>query len=122
MMNISFKRGVLLSDSNKIKFAIDCNEMEPSSYYIDGTAETKQTTLAATVNSVPEVFVTWSSESLLQDRSPSSQILANKYVCTIDPSNLATVRSGYVFFFFFSSRRRHTRCLSDWSSDVCSSD
>src|SRR5437899_7412033 len=28
----------------------------------------------------------------------------------------------YTFFFFFSSRRRHTRCLSDWSSDVCSSD
>src|SRR5947199_3065723 len=26
------------------------------------------------------------------------------------------------YFFFFSSRRRHTRCLSDWSSDVCSSD
>src|ERR1035441_8602379 len=25
-------------------------------------------------------------------------------------------------FSFFSSRRRHTRCLSDWSSDVCSSD
>src|SRR5262245_64442401 len=24
--------------------------------------------------------------------------------------------------FYFSSRRRHTRCLSDWSSDVCSSD
>src|SRR5437899_6106391 len=24
--------------------------------------------------------------------------------------------------FFFSSRRRHTRCLSDWNSDVCSSD
>src|SRR5205814_4396775 len=23
---------------------------------------------------------------------------------------------------FFSSSRRHTRCLSDWSSDVCSSD
>src|SRR5262245_63768772 len=29
---------------------------------------------------------------------------------------------SFVFFFFFSSRRRHTRCLSDWSSDVCSSD
>src|SRR5438045_9018859 len=28
----------------------------------------------------------------------------------------------YRFVFFFSSRRRHTRCLSDWSSDVCSSD
>src|SRR5438045_9409259 len=24
--------------------------------------------------------------------------------------------------FFFSSTRRHTRCLSDWSSAVCSSD
>src|ERR1039458_10686168 len=28
----------------------------------------------------------------------------------------------YVSCCFFSSRRRHTRCLSDWSSDVCSSD
>src|SRR5262245_612043 len=28
----------------------------------------------------------------------------------------------YVHILFFSSRRRHTRCLSDWSSDVCSSD
>src|SRR5438045_9358254 len=28
----------------------------------------------------------------------------------------------FSFCFFFSSRRRHTRCLSDWSSDVCSSD
>src|ERR1039458_3245077 len=27
-----------------------------------------------------------------------------------------------MLLFFFSSRRRHTRCLSDWSSDVCSSD
>src|SRR5258705_4145824 len=24
--------------------------------------------------------------------------------------------------FFYAMRRRHTRCLSDWSSDVCSSD
>src|ERR1039458_10738592 len=30
--------------------------------------------------------------------------------------------TGYPAWFFFSSRRRHTRCLSDWSSDVCSSD
>jgi len=28
----------------------------------------------------------------------------------------------YFYTIFFSSRRRHTRCLSDWSSDVCSSD
>src|SRR5258706_5406691 len=26
------------------------------------------------------------------------------------------------FLVFFSSRRRHTRLVSDWSSDVCSSD
>src|ERR1035441_10875447 len=35
------------------------------------------------------------------------------------------VRQGPTCFLpvlFFSSRRRHTRCLSDWSSDVCSSD
>src|SRR5258706_12095130 len=29
---------------------------------------------------------------------------------------------NFIFFFFFSSRRRHTRLVSDWSSDVCSSD
>src|SRR5205814_5597355 len=29
---------------------------------------------------------------------------------------------GMKVFFFFSGRRRHTRCLSAWSSDVCSSD
>src|SRR5215213_3859284 len=28
----------------------------------------------------------------------------------------------FLFCFFFSSRRRHTRLVSDWSSDVCSSD
>src|SRR5437016_8097999 len=32
------------------------------------------------------------------------------YVCDVD------------CVFFFSSRRRHTRLVSDWSSDVCSSD
>src|SRR5438045_8376065 len=31
-------------------------------------------------------------------------------------------RASHPLSFFFSSRRRHTRCLSDWSSDVCSSD
>src|SRR5262245_63146314 len=33
---------------------------------------------------------------------------------------LRALRHSYLVFF--SSRRRHTRCLSDWSSDVCSSD
>src|SRR5437899_8552795 len=32
------------------------------------------------------------------------------------------ILDGGLPLFFFSSRRRHTRCLSDWSSDVCSSD
>src|SRR5258706_7604685 len=31
-------------------------------------------------------------------------------------------RLSFFLFFFFSSRRRHTRLVSDWSSDVCSSD
>src|SRR5437016_13215422 len=35
---------------------------------------------------------------------------------------LYCIFSLYLFFFFFSSRRRHTRLVSDWSSDVCSSD
>src|SRR5262245_63552423 len=36
--------------------------------------------------------------------------------------SVTAVVSCSIFVFFFSSRRRHTRCLSDWSSDVCSSD
>src|SRR5947199_1992911 len=38
------------------------------------------------------------------------------------PIWLGTGTESNVKLFFFSSRRRHTRCLSDWSSDVCSSD
>src|SRR5262249_26858951 len=30
--------------------------------------------------------------------------------------------TGATVLIFFSSRRRHTRLVSDWSSDVCSSD
>src|SRR5262245_65179539 len=38
-------------------------------------------------------------------------------------AEMRTVWLGFAhWLFFFSSRRRHTRCLSDWSSDVCSSD
>src|SRR5262249_13702317 len=32
------------------------------------------------------------------------------------------VTCDYAYGFFVSSRRRHTRLVSDWSSDVCSSD
>src|SRR5258706_12065736 len=37
-------------------------------------------------------------------------------LCHMRPTSSGT------FVFFFSSRRRHTRLVSDWSSDVCSSD
>src|SRR5262245_64506052 len=39
-----------------------------------------------------------------------------------DPETAKTIALYISLVFFFSSRRRHTRCLSDWSSDVCSSD
>src|SRR5437016_13891693 len=32
------------------------------------------------------------------------------------------IAATLLLMFFFSSRRRHTRLVSDWSSDVCSSD
>src|SRR5258706_7369712 len=35
---------------------------------------------------------------------------------------LCCLSCRFAIFFFFSSRRRHTRLVSDWSSDVCSSD
>src|SRR5436853_836814 len=36
--------------------------------------------------------------------------------------NLFILFFVFSILFFLSSRRRHTICLSDWSSDVCSSD
>src|SRR5262245_38547113 len=49
------------------------------------------------------------------------------WCCTVSMESTSAITvvvmaNAYVSFFFFSSRRRHTRCLSDWSSDVCSSD
>src|SRR5258706_8724217 len=38
------------------------------------------------------------------------------------PESSRSVTAHACFVFFFSSRRRHTRLVSDWSSDVCSSD
>ena len=47
-------------------------------------------------------------------------------MCWIDGLPLSYIRCvsrlNIVVWFFFSSRRRHTRLVSDWSSDVCSSD
>src|SRR5262249_57438576 len=44
----------------------------------------------------------------------------SRVVSTLDPC--PTSNLSCLFLFFFSSRRRHTRLVSDWSSDVCSSD
>src|SRR3546814_1197294 len=48
------------------------------------------------------------------------------YQCELSLSYIVTLLYTHlnsVFNFFLSSRRRHTRCaISDWSSDVCSSD
>src|SRR5258706_3594585 len=41
---------------------------------------------------------------------------------TIFESTAEVTASKVSSFFFFPSRRRHTRLVSDWSSDVCSSD
>src|SRR5438093_6227921 len=38
------------------------------------------------------------------------------------PRQMTRERTVRIRFFVFSSRRRHTRLVSDWSSDVCSSD
>src|SRR5438093_734742 len=48
---------------------------------------------------------------------PRFFVLEHDTMCT-----LTTVRCPPTSTFFFSSRRRHTRLVSDWSSDVCSSD
>src|SRR5205814_4588185 len=45
-----------------------------------------------------------------------------RYLQSIPANKKLIVNDICSFLFFFSSRRRHTRCLSDWSSDVCSSD
>src|SRR5436853_2721249 len=45
---------------------------------------------------------------------------APEMVDILDEWNRVDLES--LLIFFFSSRRRHMRCLSDWSSDVCSSD
>src|SRR5438046_7702495 len=45
----------------------------------------------------------------------TADVVIDRYICII---KLVL----YFLVFFFSSRRRHTRLVSDWSSDVCSSD
>src|SRR5262245_53621738 len=52
-------------------------------------------------------------EAMIKDHPQLFAALVGRAARTISQRLAAT---------FLSSRRRHTRCLSDWSSDVCSSD
>src|SRR6201999_4624686 len=45
-----------------------------------------------------------------------------RWVCSAPPNEWLSCLVFLCCSYFFSIRRRHTRCLSDWSSDVCSSD
>src|SRR5258706_3537624 len=54
----------------------------------------------------------------MQIRAASMLLMWVRLTCMESENPFRTVYS----LFFFSSRRRHTRLVSDWSSDVCSSD
>src|SRR5258706_7559102 len=60
---------------------------------------------------------------VMQIESPVDIAIGVKIV--VSSVSFERLRDNAVYchiFFFFSSRRRHTRLVSDWSSDVCSSD
>src|ERR1035438_3780333 len=57
---------------------------------------------------------------LMPRRRPCCMAVCSDPRCWAGCAAGGWVSAGLIFFF--SSRRRHTRCLSDWSSDVCSSD
>src|SRR5947199_815322 len=67
---------------------------------------------------IEEVFVIGSNSLLVKHMSRS--LMSDKDRDVV--GSMISAISSFVRDFFFSSRRRHTRCLSDWSSDVCSSD
>src|SRR5947199_12912 len=60
------------------------------------------------------------TEKPQREEATSSLISAGTYILEADVLDMIPPDTYYMFVF--SSRRRHTRCLSDWSSDVCSSD
>src|SRR5262245_64492837 len=61
----------------------------------------------------------------MKDKPSFSMLLSHFIYLMLNSKASMLFHSGgflRTLIFFFSSRRRHTRCLSDWSSDVCSSD
>src|SRR5262245_50508261 len=68
-------------------------------------------------------------DELQADALVSAGLQLTAYRLTVPKDTQRPTRGQFSFrlgrvdvVFFFSSRRRHTSCLSDWSSDVCSSD
>src|SRR5258706_10722857 len=70
----------------------------------------------------PIVCMNRSSQVLCFSGRSSSETMMSNEAIKCRPVWTRGSRAGARFFFFFSSRRRHTRLVSDWSSDVCSSD
>src|SRR5438093_660588 len=105
-----------------------------SGYDVDGTDETSLGQFSGRVqhtykHSVPRFFVPEHGTmfTLALVRFPPTatkeiQYLNAKGALTYTDISGDPVLYGNLPSFFFSSRRRHTRLVSDWSSDVCSSD
>src|SRR5262245_30932512 len=70
------------------------------------------------------LLVLWlGSREVIRGRITLGEFVAfNAYLTMLNWPMIAFGWVTNMLQFFFSSRRRHTRCLSDWSSDVCSSD
>src|SRR5438093_4726151 len=54
--------------------------------------------------------------------TPLPTVNTNGYIDHAACLDMMNAEANTILRFFFSSRRRHTRLVSDWSSDVCSSD
>src|SRR5262245_54077274 len=67
----------------------------------------------------------WTTTTLLPMIYPDGRLPSRRWWWAVGLTavGIVTYCVGLAFEdVFFSSRRRHTSCLSDWSSDVCSSD
>src|SRR5947199_33970 len=105
--------------------------VNPTSIPADGASHS---TATATVKNdraaIPNALVTWKTSGDVTFSNNSSCTTVADGTCSVtitasttaDTETITATSGGKSGTSFFSSRRRHTRCLSDWSSDVCSSD
>src|SRR3989339_1467969 len=61
-------------------------------------------------------------EIILKITAPIISMSANSNRCSVKYCKMEKLYPSKKEVTVFSSRRRHTRLVSDWSSDVCSSD